>query len=82
VNYSYTLFENFLFCTAIYGIYEPTTLVYYWPIQVQGWQDGSLYVNFAWTTRALRSQISEWMTPAETTFLQLADAQYNRRICQ
>jgi hypothetical protein len=62
VNYSYTSFQNPVFCSAIYGVYEPTTFVYYWPIQLQGWQDGTLYGNFAWIIGG--SQCSSWLYPA------------------
>jgi hypothetical protein len=49
VNYTYTQFNNPLFCVAATGNpFAGTTYVYYWPLQVQGWQDGSLYGNFAW----------------------------------
>lgn len=61
VNYTYALFGNQLFCAAIYGPYTLPTYVYYWPIQIQGWQDGTLYGNFAWIIGG--SQCSAWLTP-------------------
>lgn len=47
VNYTYALFMNLNFCA------DTPTLVYYWPIQSQGWQDGTLYGNFAWQMNGL-----------------------------
>jgi hypothetical protein len=41
VNYTYALFVNSPFCMAIFGPTTPAT-VNYWPIQIQGWQDGTL----------------------------------------
>jgi len=50
VMYDYALFENFAFCALYYPppSLVPPTQVYYWPQQVQGWQDGTLYGNFSW----------------------------------
>lgn len=49
VQYEYDLFQNYPFCAAFYppGLAPPTN-VYYWPQQIQGWQDGTLYGNFYW----------------------------------
>lgn len=60
VNYSYTEFANVAFCYVVYGTYVPTW-VYYWPIQLQGWQNGSLYGNFYWMIGG--SQCSSWLKP-------------------
>jgi len=55
VNYTYALFDNPTFCA------QTPTLVYYWPIQVQGWQDGTLYGNFNWIIGGLCTGL---LTPA------------------
>ncbi len=48
VNYTYAQFLNPIFCYEITGGIGSTTYVDYWPIQLQGWQDGTLYGNFSW----------------------------------
>jgi len=60
VNYTYAEFINGVFCSTLTGL-NSTTYVYYWPIQVQGWQDGTLYGNFSWT---LEGGCIAFLTPA------------------